>query len=219
MARWTMRVPLRDLTIGVPIRTAECVPDCGCTLARGAAAAREIIGAEWFPPAAETAALPRCAAANAGIARATMEMIESRWMTERFPMAATYPVSTLRTRMRPAVYRFQPASATQAAGGPLALFPCWGICYNHARRGICREARVGAGRAGACGERIFAVRCQAERAGPAGRCFAILSRLLPAAGIAALQTGLRGMRLLHVLRGLLLISFADRPGCRWNRDG
>jgi anti-sigma B factor antagonist len=35
-----------------------------------------------------------------------------------------------------------------------------------------------------------------------------LSRLFPAAGIAALQTGLRGVRLLHVLRGLLLICFA-----------
>jgi hypothetical protein len=90
----------------------------------------------------------------------------------------------------------------------LVLFPCRGMCYNRPRRGTSREARGGAGWAGACGERIFAVRAATEGGCPTGRCFAILSRLLPAAGIAALQTGLRGVRLLHVLRGLLLICFA-----------
>src|SRR6266436_10205265 len=85
------------------------------------------------------------------------------------------------------------------------------MCYKRARRGTCREARVGAGSAGACGERTSAA-CGAlrtERHRSARRCFATLSRLFPAAGIAALQTGLRGMRLLHVLRGLLLICFAE----------
>jgi anti-sigma B factor antagonist len=36
--------------------------------------------------------------------------------------------------------------------------------------------------------------------------------MLAAAGIAALQIDLPGLRLLHVLRGLLLISFVVRPG-------
>jgi anti-sigma B factor antagonist len=35
-----------------------------------------------------------------------------------------------------------------------------------------------------------------------------LSRLLAASGVSPLQVDLRGLRLLHVLRGLLLISFA-----------
>jgi len=88
----------------------------------------------------------------------------------------------------------------------VTLFPCRGMCYNRPRRGTCREARGGTGSAGACGERTFAG-CAARgtaRSCPVWRRFAILSRLFPAAGIAALQTGLRGVRLLHVLRGLLL---------------
>src|ERR1700676_792142 len=85
------------------------------------------------------------------------------------------------------------------------------MCYKRARRGTCREARGGAGSAGTCGERIFAAWAGrgTESDCPAGRRFAILSGLLPAAGIAALQAGLRGVRLLHVLRGLLLICFAE----------
>src|ERR1700738_4647812 len=38
--------------------------------------------------------------------------------------------------------------------------------------------------------------------------FALLPRLLAASRVPALQADLCGMRLLHVLRGLLLISFA-----------
>ena len=103
------------------------------------------------------------------------------------------------------------ALRARALAGLLALFPCKGMCYKRARRGTCREARGGAGGARACGERISAA-CGArgtERYRPARRRLALLSRLLPAAGIAALQTDLRGVRLLHVLRGLLLICFAE----------
>jgi hypothetical protein len=40
-----------------------------------------------------------------------------------------------------------------------------------------------------------------------GRSFALLSGVLAAAGIAALQVDMPGLRILHVVRGLLLISF------------
>src|SRR3984893_3961525 len=85
------------------------------------------------------------------------------------------------------------------------------MCYKRARRGTCREARGGAGSAGTCGERIFAAWAArgTESECSTGRCFAILSSLLPAAGISAPQAGLRGLRLLHVVRGLLLICFAE----------
>ena len=101
-----------------------------------------------------------------------------------------------------------PVAAREPKPVLLELFPYWGMCYNRPRRGTCREARGGAGSAGACGERIFAARPARGTERLASRCFAILSRLLPAAGVAALQTDLRGVRLLHVLLGLLLICFA-----------
>jgi len=86
------------------------------------------------------------------------------------------------------------------------------MCYNRTRRGTDAETKS-SGRIH--GER----RWTRLVAGPApqwwrlsqgrgrlarGGCFAVLSGVLAPAGIQALQTGVYGVRLLHVLRGLLL---------------
>ena len=219
------RTPFRVRTIGVPTRAALCARDWKCppTCPAGAAA-REVAAAGWLAKAgAETPAPPRCcAAAKIGIASTIMVTMENRSVAERLHMARDLLflylercgvaglgfIEVLRVFSRQTVRRLR------AMQGPkrslLALFPYRGMCYNRPRRGTCREARGGAGSAGARGECIPAA-CNArgaQRSRPARRCFPILSRLLPAAGIAALQTDLRGVRLLHVLRGLLLICFA-----------
>ena len=57
------------------------------------------------------------------------------------------------------------------------LFPCKGLCYN--LRAVERAAKEG--------------------------CFPVLPGLLAAAHVPALQVDLHGLRILHVLRGLLLM--------------
>src|SRR5579864_7732955 len=103
--------------------------------------------------------------------------------------------------------------------GPSRAFTILGGCAITVPRGTCREARVCAGHAGArsgCPGRsvrgiVAGCVANATKRCSTGRRFAILPSLFPAAGIAALQADLSGLRVLHVLRGLLLICCEIRP--------
>src|SRR5579859_1794678 len=115
--------------------------------------------------------------------------------------------------------QLDPALAQPTAARTIPSFYHTGGCAITVPRGTCREARVCAGRAGArsgCPGRsvrriVAGSVANATKRRSTGRCFAILPRLFPAAGIAALQADLSGLRVLHVLRGLLLICFEIRP--------
>jgi len=96
---------------------------------------------------------------------------------------------------------------------PYPLFPIPyspPLCYNHraVERAAKRESAQSPGRASTGRSSIcwaFAVQPESRRS--SGRSFAVLSHLLAAVGVAALQIDLFRMRLLHVLRGLLLAAW------------